>query len=259
MFRPSDRKKCDELFEKYYAGRKFYDRLYRDRIREYLRPGQRILDAGCGRYLTYCKEFSADVEVVGIDLESTLETDNRQVPYGVRGDVGRLPFPANCFDMVISRSVIEHLENPAQVFHEFHRVLRPGGAVVIVTPNKYDYVSIVAALTPYWMHRKLAAKIFQITEDDVYPTLYRANSISAIRKIFRSAGMREAAMQTVNHYPAYLMFSPVLFRLGVLYERLTSLRIFRSLRGSILCVFEKPRESAQEHSDAQHIEPAGVS
>jgi len=38
------------------------------------------------------------------------------------------------------------------------------------------------------------------------------------------------------------MFSPTLFRLGILYERLTSLNIFRGLRGSIVCVFEKPAE-----------------
>jgi hypothetical protein len=43
----------------------------------------------------------------------------------------------------------------------------------------------------------------------------------------------------ISHYPAYLMFSPMLFRMGVLYERFTSLRPFRSLRGSILCVYEK--------------------
>jgi SAM-dependent methyltransferase len=160
--------------------------------------------------------------------------------------------------MVISRSVIEHLENPAQTFHEFSRVLRPGGKVVIVTPNKYDYVSIIASLTPYGVHRRLAAKVFQIPEDDVYPTLYRANTISALRKIFHSTGMTEAAMQTINHYPAYLMFSPVLFRLGVLYERITSLRMFRSLRGSILCVFEKPKQSPLGYRNAKDTEPAGV-
>lgn len=244
MFKPSDRRKCEELYSRYYAGRKFHDSLYRECIRKHLRPGQRLLDAGCGRYLAFCKEFASNGEVVGIDLEETLETDNGQNPWGVRGDVGYLPFPDRSFDMVISRSVIEHLADPARVFQEFHRVLRPGGKVVILTPNKYDYVSIVAALTPYQVHRKLAAKIFQITEDDVFPTLYRANTVSAIRRIFGAAGMVEAAMETINHYPAYLMFSPVLFRLGVLYERITSLPIFSSLRGSILCVFEKPRQSS---------------
>ena len=75
-----------------------------------------------------------------------------------------------------------------------------------------------------------------------------------------NAGLVEREMETINHYPAYLRFSPVLFRLGVLYERLTSTRMLRSLRGSILCVFEK--ESSTPHlatPGTTHGEPVGVS
>lgn len=239
MFSPRDREKCHHLYERYYAGRKFHDTFYRETIRKHLVPGQRLLDAGCGRYMQFCRELSGIAHVVGIDLEPALETDNRSAPYGVRGDVGVLPFPSGSFDLVISRSVIEHLANPAQVFQEFGRVLRPGGKAVIITPNKYDYVSVIAALTPYRLHRLLVSKIFGVSEDDVFPTLYRANTISSLRSALTSAGFVEKELSTINHYPAYLMFSPVLFRLGVLYERMTSLELFRSLRGSILGVFEK--------------------
>jgi len=63
--------------------------------------------------------------------------------------------------------------------------------------------------------------------------------MSSIRRALNSVGFIERELDTINHYPAYLMFSPILFRLGILYERITSLNLFRSLRGSILCVFEK--------------------
>jgi ubiquinone/menaquinone biosynthesis C-methylase UbiE len=245
MFRAKDREKCRQLFEKYYAGRRFHDSLYSDLIRKNLEPGQRVLDAGCGRYLKFSKDFSGMAEVVGIDLDSTLETDNRCRPFAVRGDLGRLPFPDERFDMVISRSVVEHLEDPLQVFREFFRVLRPGGKTVVITPNRFDYVSLIASVTPYRFHRALVRRIFHVSEDDVFPTLYRANTIPAIRKAFLAAGLMERELKTINHYPAYLMFSPVLFRLGVWYERLTSLEIFRALRGSILCVFEKPGPVAE--------------
>jgi ubiquinone/menaquinone biosynthesis C-methylase UbiE len=259
MFTVQDREKCQRLFEKYYSGRKFFNARYSDLIRKYLRPGQRLLDAGCGRYLKFCREFSDTARVVGIDLESVLETDNRKVPFGVRGDLSRLPFPANHFDVVISRSVVEHLEDPPQVFREFCRVLRPGGKVIIVTPNKYDYVSLLAAATPYKLHRALVSRIFQVPEDDVYPTLYRANTLSALRKALTSAGLVQKELDTVNHYPAYLMFSPVLFRMGVMYERLTSLKPFRSLRGSLLCVFEKPGVPAIASREQLDGVPVGVS
>jgi SAM-dependent methyltransferase len=239
MFTGRDFRKCQELYDKYYSGRKFHDSLYGDLIRRHLQPGTRLLDAGCGRYLRFCREFASVAQVVGVDLEPTFETDNHGAPYAVRGDIGALPFPSGQFDMVISRSVVEHLEDPPQVFREFFRVLRPGGKVVVITPNKYDYVSLIAATTPYWLHRSLVSRIFKVPEADVFPTLYRANTISALRKAMRQAGLVERELDTINHYPAYLMFSPALFRVGVLYERLTSLRLLRFLRGSILCVFEK--------------------
>jgi ubiquinone/menaquinone biosynthesis C-methylase UbiE len=242
MFTDKDRIKCEQIYDNYYRGRKFHDSLYMELIQKHLIPGQRVLDAGCGRYLKFSKQLSRIATVVGIDLETTLETENLRPPFGVRGNLSDLPFPASHFDMVISRSVVEHLEDPQRVFREFARVLKPGGKVVIITPNKYDYVSLIASLTPYALHRRLVHKIFRVSEDDVFPTLYRANTLGAIRKALTTATFIEKELRTINHYPAYLMFSPVLFRLGILYERITSLERFRSLRGSILCVFEKPAD-----------------
>jgi ubiquinone/menaquinone biosynthesis C-methylase UbiE len=244
MFRAQDRQKCLELLDKHYAGRKFNDARYIELIRKHLRPGHRLLDAGCGRYLKFCKEFSSRAHVVGIDLEPTLECNNQGEPFGVRGDLNYLPFPSNYFDIVICRYVVEHLEDPVQVFREFFRVLRGGGKVVILTPNRYDYVSLIAAMTPYRLHRLLVGKVFRVSEDDVFPTRYRANTLRSIRRALESTGLAVQQLSSINHYPAYLMFSPLLFRLGMIYERLTSLDVFRNLRGSILCCFVKEEEPA---------------
>jgi ubiquinone/menaquinone biosynthesis C-methylase UbiE len=239
MFRPKDREKSGRLFAKYYSGRKFHDTLYRELIAQYFRPGHRLLDAGCGRAMKFCREFSDAALVVGVDLEDGLETRNAHSPFGVKGDLSRLPFPPDSFDLVISRSVVEHLENPGLVFAEFNRVLRKGGKVIIITPNKYDYVSVIASVTPYWFHRYIVSRIFQVPEDDVFPTLYRANTIRTLRQTLVGAGFKELEMRAINHYPAYLSFSPVLFRIGVFYERLTSIELLKGLRGSLLCAFEK--------------------
>lgn len=249
MFRAKDRDKCQQLFDRYYSGHRFYDAVYQDTIRKYLFPGARLLDAGCGRYLRVCKEFAGIAEVVGIDLETTLETRNDRSPFGVRGDLDRLPFPSGHFDLIITRQVVEHLADPPRVFREFCRVVKPGGKVIVVTPNKHDYVSVIAAATPYMFHRALVSRLFLVPADDVFPTLYRANTISALGKALKSAGFVETEFHAVNHYPAYLMISPILFRLGVLYERLTSLRLLRSLRSVLLCVFEKPAASALHSSE----------
>jgi ubiquinone/menaquinone biosynthesis C-methylase UbiE len=259
MFTANDRWKCEQLFEKYYTGRKFHDTLYREAIKRHLRSGQAVLDAGCGRYMKVCNELAPVAQmVVGIDLESTLETANWQHPYGVRGDLDHLPFESEKFDIVISRSVVEHLDDPGSVFREFYRVLRSGGKVVIVTPNKYDYVSVIASLTPYSLHRSLVSRLVNVPADDVFPTRYRANTISALRRALNRAGFVERELNTINHYPAYLMFSPLLFWLGVMYERLTSLRPFASLRGSILCVFEKKDTPEVPARQGMHCAPTSI-
>ena len=261
MFTERDRRKCEALYDKYYGGRVFHDSIYRDVIASYLKPGDTLLDAGCGRYLRFCREFAPLARVIGVDLERVFDTRNSQPPFAVTGDLSALPFDVGYFDIVISRSVVEHLIDPSAVFREFCRVLKPGGRVVLITPNKYDYVSIIAALTPYRFHRFIVSRIFKLPADDVFPTFYRANTISAMRKAMSHAGLVETQLDTINHYPAYLMFSPLLFRLGVAYERLTSRRRFRSLRGSIVSVFTKPpgsNPSAPGTScvSAQPLEPA---
>ena len=159
MFREVDRRKCDDLLDKYYAGRKFSRTMYAELIRKYSMNGDCLLDAGCGRHLEFSRELSDTVRVVGIDLEKRLDTHNHRSPFAVRGDLDRLPFPDCSFDTVISRSVVEHLEHPDHVFAEFSRVLKPGGKVIISTPNKYDYVSILAMVTPYWFHRAAVSRI----------------------------------------------------------------------------------------------------
>jgi ubiquinone/menaquinone biosynthesis C-methylase UbiE len=256
MFTEKDRRKCERLYDKYYSGRQFYDSIYRDLILRYIEPGQRLLDAGCGRYLKMCNDLSRTVQAVGIDLEPELATDNTKHPFGIRGDVNHLPFPSEYFDIVISRSVVEHLDDPIAAFREFFRVLRPGGTLVLVTPNKYDYVSLIASVTPHWFHQALVSRVCSVREDDVFPTRYRANTIRSLRRALKRAGFLEKELQTINHYPAYLMFSPTLFRAGVLYERITSLRPFDSLRGSIICAFQKQGVASSAISSSARERPS---
>lgn len=159
----------------------------------------------------------------------------------VCGDLARIPLASSSVGTIVTRSVLEHLEFPERVFSEFARVLEPGGHVVAMAPNFYDYASIVSRLTPHSFHTWLVPKVVGNEEEDVFPTFYRANTRSKLRTLASAAGLEVVRIETFCQYPVYLMFSPLLFRIGVAYEKWISRHeSLAGLRGWILSVYRKP-------------------
>ncbi|NJE49565.1 methyltransferase domain-containing protein [Thermococcus sp. 9N3] len=121
---------------------------------------KRLLDAGCGsgRFAMYFRELGAEVH--GIDISPRLVSlAKRRVQDGTftLGSVTNIPYPENYFDIIISIEVLQHVPNIKLALKEFHRVLKPGGVIVIIDRNP---ISIMGALKPIferlnrWMYKK---------------------------------------------------------------------------------------------------------
>ena len=126
--------------------------------RRFLPAGGRVLEVGCGygRNLVALAELPASL-VVGSDVAlpellrarterlASLPPERRARSWLVQQDRSRLPFEDSCFDLVVLWQVLEHLfgEEPKQrTLEECVRVLRPGGHLLIETPNQwfpFDY------------------------------------------------------------------------------------------------------------------------
>jgi len=106
-----------------------------------LRPGQRVLDVGCGpgaHLGLLAGAVSPGGSVVGIDLDAgrvafAAERWGGNDTIAVReGDHGALPFPDGSFDVAWASLVLHHAERPLAMLGEMRRVVRPGGLVAIV-------------------------------------------------------------------------------------------------------------------------------
>lgn len=191
-----------EGFEEAQQGEISYNKAKQVRILG-ARPGLRILDAGCGRGETVLACARAGAQVAGIDYSDAAVELTREMLAEIQpeadivvGSVTALPWPDNSFDRVQFSDVIEHLDPPQTVpaLREFHRVLRPGGYLLVHTaPNllfmKYGW----PAARPFVRlagHREIADRVdhwFEIAED------YHVNeqSVHTLRRAMREAGFAD--------------------------------------------------------------------
>ena len=115
-----------------------------------LRPGDRVLDMGCGAGRHAFEMYRRGADVIAFDQDADELSDVRdlfvamreagEVPTGAEADVKEgdalsLPFADGEFDRVVAAEVLEHIPADIQAIDELVRVLRPGGTMAVTVPR----------------------------------------------------------------------------------------------------------------------------
>ena len=192
-----------------------------------VRPGDRLLDLGCGggRHAFEAARRGAHVVALDSRREELVQAgavlaameETGELPAGasgllVRADALALPFPEGAFDRVIAAEVLEHIPEDSTALSELARVLRPGGSMAVTVPR--------------WLPERICWALSE---------RYHAVEGGHIR-IYRAKGMRrrlgEAGLAPTSAHHAHGLHSPYWWlrcALGVDNERRWPVRLYHRL------------------------------
>lgn len=120
-----------------FAARQWVDLQLLTCIR-FLRPRMhqmtgRVLDVGCGE-MPFRAYLPSQVQYQGLDVAEAVSFGMRNHPDIMHFDGVNIPFPDQSWDGIICTEVLEHAVNPGVLIAEMHRVLKPGGTILITVP-----------------------------------------------------------------------------------------------------------------------------
>ena len=219
-----------------------YEQRIRSRtVLDLLSPkhGESILDIGCGNARDIVAIRDTGAEVIGVDSSPGMVNAARQELRSIGkcsvsvevGDATCLAFPDASFDKVLCSEVIEHIPDALLALREVRRVLKPGGVLVLSTPNKGSWYG----LDRYFIWERLLRKKWPHPCDEW-------RTIEELLSLVRESGLRLRSQKTVCFIPGFIFpyfllpkrLQDLVARFADYYEEYLQQR-FRS-RGYMICI-----------------------
>jgi SAM-dependent methyltransferase len=130
----------DKRYNSPYWIRRYAHRQIHAQFLPHLKPGQRVLDAGCGEGILSCLVAKQGLEVVGVDISTPNIKNAKRLAQSwgikatfIQGDAEELPFHDRSFDVVLSSHVLEHLPDLDKGLSELYRVTRNQALIAMPT------------------------------------------------------------------------------------------------------------------------------
>ena len=207
------RKKYKKLFPQWKESME----IYYDLIDKEVSPNKTVLAVGCGYNPFLKKIFDRAKNTYGVDPDQQALSQNTFIKNKFIGTAENIPLENDSVDIITSEWVFEHISDADKAVREFYRVLRPGGKIIFLTPNAWNYNAFFIRLIPNKLHPFFTKLLYNRLTEDTYPTTYALNSPLKIEKGFTKYGFKKEKL-IFNGDPSYISFGPISFRIAVFIE-----------------------------------------
>src|SRR5436190_7820676 len=141
------------------------EHVHRYQLAGELAAGRRVLDIACGAGYGTALLGRTAAHVVGVDVVPAVVAHARRryrqsnLSFAV-GSAAAIPLADQSIDLVVSFETLEHLEQHDEMMRDVKRILRPGGLVVVSSPDRRQYSDLPNYHNPFH-HRELYREEFE--------------------------------------------------------------------------------------------------
>lgn len=202
-------------------------------------PGRGLVaDIGGGRTCSFADRLngSHDIRIVAVDVSADELAANHTAHETRVADVScHIPFADSEVDLLVSRTLLEHVPDVESAVQEMARVLKPGGETLHLLPCRYALFAVIARIVPFDLAKRLLHTAIPesrgVVEFDVF---YDHGHPRELKRVFSSAGFREVEVECTWDQAAYFhAFFPA-FLLVSLYQRLAEFLRIRLLASYVI-------------------------
>ncbi|HYG73730.1 MAG TPA: methyltransferase domain-containing protein [Planctomycetota bacterium] len=206
------------------------------------RPGLLVADVGGGRSCRFSahRKTEPKARIVAIDIsDEELKLNNDVDDKRVANIMQSLPFKKKEIDMLVSSSVLEHLEDIELFIANASRALNDNGWFIHLCPSKFASFSVINQLLPQALSKRIVHFIRPETVGICgFPAHYNRCYPSAMKAMLTKHGFEPVEIR-VSYFETYWDFCFPLFVLVSLYETLAFYAGFKNLATYMLIVSRK--------------------
>lgn len=244
-FFEANKKACKRLARLLPQARLDIYHLYEEKVVEHMNNGSSmvIVDVGAGKACSFAqrRDPSLDNLIVAVDISEEELRENRDVDEKIVADIMHgLPFKEGQVDLVVSKSLLEHLDDVGRFFANSSRVLKEGGKVICVFACRYAPFAIINRMLPRRVARRLL-RLFHPEHEGTcgFPAFYRQCYHSAILFLLQEHGLELVEARLCYYQSEYFAFFLPLFLISAIYEMVVKALSARNLSAYMMLVARK--------------------